>query len=109
MREGPDRQSRAVQVFEPGPEQLYPVDAAAYLAGVSRRVLLLYCRTGLIHPSEDAPNGALMFDTSAIHAVRRAEALRASHGISISGVRIIFDLLREVDELRQEVRFLRGR
>lgn len=98
----------AVQVFEPEPGRLYTVESAAYLAGVSRRAFLVYCRSGLFEASPDPENGALQFDDEAIAIVRRAEQLRQQHRMDVSGVRLVFDLLREVEVLREELRFLRG-
>ena len=97
----------AVQAFEPEPGQVYTVEAAAYLAGVSRRTLLLYCRSGVVRPQVDPRYGALLFDDTSIHAVRRAELLRTEQGLTLAGVSLIFELLRELEGLREELRFLR--
>src|SRR5262245_17328782 len=102
-------QSVSVQVFEPEPGQQYTVDSAAYLSGVSRRTFLLYCRSGLIASLPDPENGAWLFDDEAIAVVRRAEVLRQQHRMDLSGVRLVFELWREVESLRQELRFLRER
>ena len=98
----------ALQVYEPEPGQHYTVDAAAYLAGVSRRAFLLYCRSGLIMQVDGAPYGALLFDDAAISTVRRAETLRKTHRMDLAGVRMVFEMMRQMELLRQELRFLRG-
>ena len=78
------------------------------MAGVPRRVLLLYCRAGLLQPVSLPPYGAMAFSDEAIHAVRRIEQVRAVHGLDVVLIKTIFDLSDEVDCLRAEVRFLRN-
>ena len=100
--------SRAVEVFQPQPNMLYSLDVAAHLAGVPRRAILIYCRAGLVQPVNLPPYGAMAFSDEAIHAVRRIEQVRAMHGLNVSLLKIMFDLLAEVENLRAEVRFLRN-
>ena len=40
----------AMELFQPKPDVLYSFDAAAHLAGVPRRSILIYCRAGLVRP-----------------------------------------------------------
>ena len=42
----------ALELFQPKPSVLYSLDAAAHLAGVPRRSILIYCRAGLVRPPE---------------------------------------------------------
>jgi hypothetical protein len=97
----------ALEVFEPGPGALYSLDATAHLTEVSRRTILIYCRSGLIEPMKQPPYGALFFDEAAIRSIRQIERLRSTHGINLAGLRIIFDLLRELERLQEETEFLR--
>ena len=99
---------QTVQVFDPELGRLYSLDAAAYLTGVSRRAVLLYCRSGLIQPRVEPNYGSLLFDDDAIRTIRQAETFRVQSGSSVGGVRLVFELMREVESLRQELRFLRG-
>ena len=101
--------AQSIQVFEPSPDLLYNLDAAAHLAGVTRRTILIYCRFQLIHSVTDPNYGALLFDEAAIHAIRKMEQVRASCGISIQGLKLVTTLLEEVEQLRNEVEFLRSR
>ena len=100
--------TEALQAFEPAANQLYSLDAAAYLAGVSGRTFLLYCREGSVGSIFESEYGSLMFTPEAVWSVRRAEALRQSHGMDVAGVKLVFGLLDEVESLRRELRFLRG-
>jgi MerR family transcriptional regulator/heat shock protein HspR len=99
----------AVVLFEPKPDVLYNLDAAAHLAGVSRRSMLIYCRAGLVHPVFQPPYDAMAFTDGSIRNVRRIERVRAAYGIDVAWIKTMFDLLDEVERLRAEVRFLRNR
>jgi len=106
----PDRPSHlALEMFQPEPNVLYSLDAAAHLAGVPRRSILIYCRAGLVQPVFQPPYGVMGFTEEAIHTVRRIEHLRALHRIDLAWVKVLFDLANEVERLRAEVRFLRAR
>jgi DNA-binding transcriptional MerR regulator len=98
----------ALELFQPKPNVLYSLDAAAHLAGVSRRSVLIYCRAGLVRPVFLPPYGVMEFTEEAIHTVRRIEHLRAVHGVDLAWLKTVFDLLDEVDRLRAELRFLRN-
>jgi DNA-binding transcriptional MerR regulator len=97
-----------LQLFDPQPGILYPLEVAAHLTGVSRRTILIYCKSGLIRPVEPVEEGPLRFDEAAIYRIRRIEYLRGAHGINLAGIKMIFDLLRDLEHLREEIRFLRG-
>jgi DNA-binding transcriptional MerR regulator len=98
----------ALELFQPNPNVLYSLDAAAYLAAVPRRSLLIYCRAGLVRPVVQPPYGVMEFTEEAIHTVRRIEHLRAVHDVDLAMLKTMFDLLDEVDRLRAELRFLRN-
>lgn len=96
-----------IQVFDPQPGVLYSLDVAAHLTGVSRRTILIYCKSGLISPAEPLEKAPLQFNDAAIYRIRRIEQLRNTHGINLAGVKMIFDLLTDLEHLREEIRFLR--
>jgi DNA-binding transcriptional MerR regulator len=98
----------ALELFQPNPNILYSLDAAAYLAGVPRRSLLIYCRAGLVRPVVQPPYGVMEFTEEAIHTVRQIEHLRTVHDVDLAMLKTMFDLLDEVDRLRAELRFLRN-
>lgn len=101
--------SMALDLFQPEPNVLYSLDAAAHLAGVSRRSILIYIRAGLVRPVLQPPYGAMGFTEEAIYVVRRIEHMRTVHGLDLTWIKVLFDLLDEVERLRAEVRFLRSR
>ncbi len=100
---------RALELFRPRPGELHTLDTTARLAGVTRRTIAIYCRAGLLRPVELPPYGVIAFTDEAIHAVRRLEHLRALHGPDVTWLKAMASLLDEVERLRTEVRFLRGR
>jgi DNA-binding transcriptional MerR regulator len=98
----------ALELFQPRPNVLYSLNAAAHLAGVPRRSILIYCRAGFIRPVFQPPYGVMEFTEEAIHMVRRIEQLRTAHDLDLAWLKTIFDLLGEVERLRAELRFLRN-
>ncbi len=109
-RSVPDnRPPTALEVFQPKPDVLYSLDAAARLAGVPRRSILIYWRAGLVRPVVQPPHGVMQFTEESIYIIRRIEHLRTVHGLDLPSLKILFDLIEEVERLRAEVRFLRGR
>ena len=100
--------SAALELFLPRANTLYSLDMAAHLAGVPRRSILVYCRAGLLRPIIQPPYGVLAFTEESIHTARRIEHLRAAHGIDLSLLKTMFDLIDEVDRLRAELNFLRN-
>ena len=101
--------SFALVVFQPEPNILYGLDAAAHLAGVPRRSLLIYCRAGLVQAVFQQPNGAMAFTDEAIYTVRRLEHLRAIHNNNdLSWLNTIMELENEVEYLRAELGFYRN-
>src|SRR4051794_7352163 len=93
-----------IERHEPQPGVLYSLDGVVHLTGVSRRSVLLYCKSGLIRATEDPELGALAFDDEAIYTIHRVEYLRSHRGINLDGIRMIFELMREVRRLEHEMR-----
>lgn len=77
------------------------------IAGVSRAVLVAYCESGVL-PVSPAKLDLCAGDDEMIRTIRRIEYLREHHGINLAGIRIIAELMREVERLREELRFRMG-
>lgn len=103
------RQHFALEQYQPKPNALYNLDAAAHIAGVPRRSLLIYCRAGLVQSTFQPPYGVMAFTEEAIHTVRRIERVRTLHGLDLTWLKTMFNLIEEVEHLRAELRFLRHR
>jgi DNA-binding transcriptional MerR regulator len=97
----------AMELFQPKPDVLYSLDAAARLASGSRRSILIYCRAVLVRPVVQPPYGVMVFTEETIYTMRQIEHLRTVHGLELAWIKTMFDLLDEVDRLHAELRFLR--
>jgi DNA-binding transcriptional MerR regulator len=101
-----EMQSRAIQLFEPPEDAIYTIDATAYLVGVPRRAILVYCKHRLLSPVINGRYEGYCFDRDGVHALRRIEALRAVCGDDLNGIKMILDLTKELERLHSVVRFL---
>jgi DNA-binding transcriptional MerR regulator len=84
----------------------YTVTAVTRLTGVDRATLVEYCEAGLL-PLEAARLEAAEFDDHLVCTIRQIEFLRENHGVNLAGIRMIHQLLAEVERLRRELRFVR--
>jgi MerR family transcriptional regulator, heat shock protein HspR len=99
---------QAVEVFSPQAESFYSLDHAARLAGISRRTVLVYCREGLVSPATRTRFGALIFNDYSIRQLRYVEYLKEIEGINLVGVKMIIELQKKVERLRDDFRFFHG-
>lgn len=97
----------ALQLYEPESHLFYSIETAARLSHVSRRMIAVYCRQGLVSPVMDPSSGGWLFNDDGIRRLRRIEHLRETCGMNLNAVGMILSLLDEVEDLRREVRFLR--
>jgi hypothetical protein len=95
-----------IQVIVSGPAT-HSLEAAAALTGVRPDLLRYYCRAGLLG-RERAGANAPTFDDGALYEVRRIEHVRRVYGVTRRALPLFCDLLRQVERLQDEVRFLRG-
>jgi DNA-binding transcriptional MerR regulator len=98
----------SLALVEPDAHAIYSLEMVARLARVSRYRVGLYCKHGLVRPLRDPAAGGWVFDAGAIRTVRQLESIRERFGVNLAGAEVLTRLLREVDELRRELRFLRG-
>jgi len=100
MKPEDSQQDDSRMVYEPECETVYSLEVVAELAGVSTQTVLHYHEIGVISTATEA----LEFDTEGLRQLRRIEHLRHAHRLSDSGLRFVLNLLREVEQLRQELR-----
>ena len=91
--------SRWLQLFDPPVDAVYTIEAAAQLAGVPRRTILVYCKHRLLAPLDTEVEG-YSFDGDGVRSLRRIEALRTVCGDDFAGIRIILDLTKELERLQ---------
>lgn len=85
----------------------YAIEAVAEITHVSRRLIVVYCEHGFVTPVAKPSESEWLFDDDAIHRLRHIEHLRSEYGVNMAGVRMILEMLGELDQLREEVRFRR--
>ncbi|SPE59958.1 MerR family transcriptional regulator (modular protein) [Verrucomicrobia bacterium] len=97
---------RELQLFEPDPDAIYTIEAAANLAQVGRHRILVYYKQGLVSPVVAPECGGYYFNDEGVRTLRRIDYLHTNRGINLEGTRMILQLQNEVERLRSEVRFL---
>ncbi|MDQ3621851.1 MAG: helix-turn-helix domain-containing protein [Verrucomicrobiota bacterium] len=97
--------AHALQLFVPDPNAVYTLEATAHLAQVSRRMILIYCKRGLLSPVVDPACGGYSFNDEAIRILRRIEDLRAAWGNNLAGIKLVLDLMSEVNACKPNFAF----
>jgi DNA-binding transcriptional MerR regulator len=103
----PINKNQAVQLFEPDHGTAYTLEAVGQITRMPRREILIYYKHGLLSPVTDPEYEGYYFDDEAIRTLRRIEYLHHARGINLEGIKIIFHLMNEVEQMRGELRFLR--
>lgn len=97
----------ALVPFEPHEHARYSLEMVARLAQVSRHRVAVYCRYGMVSPAADPTEQGWTFDASVIRTVRQLEDMRQVFGVNLMGARLFLRMMREIEELRRELRFVR--
>lgn len=106
MNSDPSSHDAALPIYGEEPDVYYSVEVIAELAGVQPQTVLHYQERGFIRPvSRDAADAAL-FDAECLRQLRRIEHLRATCEMNDAGLKLILNLLHEVEGLREERRQL---
>ena len=87
----------------------YTVEAVARITHISAEEIIIYTRAGYVTPLPSGNQADLLFDEEAIHQLRRIAFLLTEYQINREGLKMVSGLLKEVERLREEVRFLRER
>ena len=82
----------ALQLFEPDQRALYTLEATARLSQLPRRLIVIYCKHGLVSPVMDPACSGWSFNDEAIRILRRIEYLRDTCGLSLVSIRLIMEL-----------------
>ena len=107
MKKAKPRASTALQPFEPMREDIYSIETVVHITQTPRHQIAVYCRHGLISPVTAPERDGWWFDDEAIRVLRRIQSLRVDYDMNLAGLRVIAELLGEVERLREEVRALR--
>ena len=89
-----------IPIYEPEPDATYQLDIVAQLTGISSETILRYQEIGLIRPRQDSRE----FDEEVIRKLRRIEHLRSTFELDLSVIKLVSDLLDQVESLQNELR-----
>lgn len=75
--------------------QTYTLEVLAEMTGISTQTIVQYKEHGIIRPD---------FDDETVRCLRRIEHLRESCEVNLNGLKLLSNLLEEVETLREELR-----
>ena len=104
---GESLENQALQLFEPDPDAVYSIEITERLTQIPRRTIAIYVKHRLVSPMVEQ-GGGMFFDEEAIRLLRRIEQLRTSYGVNLPGIKMIMQLLEELEQRQVELRFRRG-
>jgi DNA-binding transcriptional MerR regulator len=110
MKPDPSPPSRPLPVYDEATDVRYTIEVIAELAGIEPRTVLHYQEQGFIRPAAPVvhgaadPGDAALFDAESLRQLRRIEHLRATCEMNDAGLKLILDLLHEIECLREERR-----
>jgi MerR family transcriptional regulator/heat shock protein HspR len=79
---------------------VYVISVAAQLAGMHPQTLRAYDRIGLVSPGRSAGRGR-RYSMRDILALREIQRLSQEEGVNLSGIKLILDQLRELEQARR--------
>lgn len=94
-----------MNMISPDPHHIHPLEVVIRMTGSSRRKIVFYCRKGIV--SSVGEETELHFDENAVMRLRHIEMLRQQHRMNWAAIHTIVNLLEEVENLREELRFRR--
>lgn len=81
---------------------VYHISIVAEMVETHPQTLRMYEKMGLVTPQRTRSNVRLYSDAD-VEQVRRIQYLTQNLGVNLAGVEVIFDLLREVQRLREQL------
>jgi len=94
---------RSIQLFEPPLDAVYTIEATAQLVDVPRRVIVHYCKRKLLSSVVDPARNGYRFNQQGIRTLRRIEGLRPLCRDTLGSIKIILDLMDEVQRLQRQI------
>ena len=79
---------------------VYVISVAAQLSGMHPQTLRAYDRLGLVSPGRSQGRGR-RYSMRDILALREIQRLSQEEGVNLSGIKLILDQLRELDQARR--------
>jgi DNA-binding transcriptional MerR regulator len=100
----PHPESGAAADSPDGGEIAYSIEVIARLAGVDATTVVRYHEQGYLQPVCPEGSTTLLFDAECLRQLRRIEHLRTTCGVNETGLKLILQLIAEVEQLREERR-----
>jgi MerR family transcriptional regulator/heat shock protein HspR len=100
MKPQPNHQTSEPPLFEPEENATYQLEIVEKLTGVPSQTILHYLEIGLVRTS--AAQGE--FDEETLRTLRLIEHLRETCEVNMSGLKLILELMNQVEALRAELR-----
>ncbi len=100
----PSENSSDLPVYGAGTDGAYTLEVIAELADVDSTTVLRYQEAGFIQPVANPGEETALFDEECLRKLRQIQHLRTACGVNEDGLKLILDLLHEVEVLRQEQR-----
>jgi len=100
MTPQPNHQTSDSQLYEPEENATYQLEIVEKLTGVPSHTILHYLEIGLVRTSVSPGE----FDEETLHTLRLIEHLRETCEVNLSGLKLILDLMNQVECLRAELR-----
>ncbi len=97
------------ELHEPNPAEGYTLEQVARFTQLPRRQIVLFCRCGVVAPVRAPDTGGWAFDDEGLRRLRRLAELRAAYQLNFRALRLVAELLDQVERLREELRGLRAR
>jgi DNA-binding transcriptional MerR regulator len=91
-----------------GPHEVYTIETVEKITRISRDRIVLYYQHGLVSPARKTET-EILFDEQGVLRLRRIAFVLSEYGINHQGLKEFISLMDEVEKLREELRFLRGR
>ncbi|MCC5838618.1 MAG: MerR family transcriptional regulator [Opitutales bacterium] len=104
MKPNPSENASDLPVYGEETDTAYTIEVIAELANVDSKTVLRYQEAGFIRPVNTADQATSLFDEECLRKLRHIEHLRATCGVNDAGLKLILELLHEVEILRQEQR-----
>ncbi len=92
----PESDGAGLPIFDPETQTTYTLEIIAEITGISSQTILNYQEQGLLQQAD--------FDDEAIRTLRRIEHLRRNFEANLSGLKLILELMDEVDRLKLALR-----
>jgi DNA-binding transcriptional MerR regulator len=100
MNQETSQQDENFPLYDQETEKFYSLEVVAELAGISIQTVLYYYELGVIPPTTTD----LHFNIEDLRLIRRIDYLRHHHELTDGSLKLVANLLNEVEQLRKEQR-----